>query len=44
MSDKQATAYVTVYHTVNINIGLAWLAIPAVAIVAILAVWKAAAS
>ena len=36
------TAYVTVYHTVNVNIGLSWLAIIVVAVAAISLAWKVA--
>ena len=48
MSDDKETslsgnAYVTVYHTVNVTIGMAWLAVPAVAIVALIVAWRAAA-
>lgn len=35
-------AYVTVYHTVNVNVGLSWLAIIVVAIAAIALAWKVA--
>ena len=45
MSDEKdnrlsGTAYVTVYHTVNIHIGLGLVAIPCIAIVAIIALLK----
>ena len=36
-------AYVTVYHTVNVTVGMGWLAIPALAVMLALA-WKAVAS
>ena len=40
--ELNGTAYVTVYHTVNVNIGLSWLAIIVVAIAAIALAWKVA--
>ena len=45
MSDAEklnGTAYVTVYHTVTVNVGLSWLAIIVVAIAAISLAWKVA--
>ena len=45
MSDADklnGTAYVTVYHTVTVNVGLSWLAIIVVAIAAISLAWKVA--
>ena len=45
MSDTDkltGTAYVTVYHTVTVNVGLSWLAIIVVAMAAIALAWKVA--
>ena len=35
------TAYVTVYHTVNVTVGGSWLAVAIVALAAIGALWSA---
>ena len=34
------TAYVTVYHTVNVTVGGSWLAVAMVALAAIVALWS----
>ena len=34
------TAYVTVYHTVNVHVGLGILSVPCMAIVAAVALWR----